>query len=83
VPSWPPPARPARHAGTQKDSGAPAPVTLWEGEFITDTWEYSNEEREERQYAPLRAECERIGIAWPKAAAPPRAERRLKAAAGR
>lgn len=44
--------------------------TLWEGEFITDTWEYGREEREERQYAPLRAECERIGIAWPKDAAP-------------
>jgi hypothetical protein len=45
--------------------------TLWSGEFLTATYEYSMEQREERHMAPLRAACERYGIPVPDFARPP------------
>jgi hypothetical protein len=38
---------------------------LWEGRFLTRTYEYAHEEREELQYAPLRQACHRLGVAVP------------------
>lgn len=43
--------------------------TLWEGTFLSNTWEYSTEEREELQYAPFRAACQRYGVPIPPEAA--------------
>lgn len=47
---------------------------LWSGKFITDSWEYSPEDRERLHYAPLREECQRRGIPIPAFALPPTAE---------
>ena len=34
---------------------------LWSGEFLTDTWEYDQEQREALQFAPLREARQRLG----------------------
>lgn len=39
--------------------------TVWEGEFLTETWIYGPQEREQLQYAPLRAACAQFGVAVP------------------
>jgi hypothetical protein len=41
---------------------------VWEGEFLTDTWELSEAEREALHYAPLRGACERLGVQVPEVA---------------
>jgi hypothetical protein len=43
---------------------------LWSGEHFTNTWEYSAEEREQRQFAPLRAACQEMDISIPEAMLP-------------
>lgn len=43
---------------------------LWTGQFLSSTFEYSAEERERLQYAPLRAACSSHGVPIPEEAAP-------------
>lgn len=38
---------------------------LWEGAFLSPTYEYTIEEREQLQYGPLREQCQRMGVAIP------------------
>jgi hypothetical protein len=38
---------------------------LWEGEFLSATYEYTANQREELQYAPLRAACAERGLPVP------------------
>jgi hypothetical protein len=35
---------------------------VWEGEFLTGTWQYEPAERERLQFGPLREACTRFGV---------------------
>jgi hypothetical protein len=48
---------------------------VWEGEFLTSTEQYSAEEREALQFAPLREACQQFGVTIPDIARDPRCER--------
>lgn len=45
-------------------------TNVWEGRFLTDTWEYTAQQRDELQYAPLREACAQRGVAVPEQARP-------------